>query len=273
MALRAEILYLCRVADNFRTELDWEDVRFFAALARHGSLSAAARALSVNHATVARRVGHLEQTLGRKLFERRPNGYVLTAAGQSAIEAAGQMQNGAGALESSGPASGLSGVVRLTATPSLAESFLIPRLAAWQPRHPGLDIELVADNASRSLMRHSADVALRLARPEDGELIARRLVTIGYGFYGAQDWSERIGAGGSLVFAGFDEANAHLPEAVWLACNFPGARLVFRSNSQMSQAAAARSGGAIALLPHFLGGGLLCQSSLLPRLHRVSCGC
>src|ERR671936_601676 len=73
------------MSDRFRTAgLDWEDVRFFAALARHGSLSATARALTVNHATVARRLAALEQALGTKLFKRRPNGYELTAAARVA---------------------------------------------------------------------------------------------------------------------------------------------------------------------------------------------
>jgi len=85
--------------DRFRTaRIDWEDVRFFVALARHGSLSAAARALTVNHATVARRLAALEQTLAIKLFKRRPIGYELTAAGHSALEAADAMEGAAAAL-------------------------------------------------------------------------------------------------------------------------------------------------------------------------------
>jgi DNA-binding transcriptional LysR family regulator len=198
------------------------------------------------------------------LFERRPDGYLLTPAGQSALKAAGLMEEAAGTLETAAPDTGLSGLVRVTATPSLAEAFLLPRLAAWRREHPGLEIELAADTASRSLMRHAADIALRLARPADGDLIARKAAGIGFGFYGTPEWRERIEAGEAPIFAGFDEANAHLPEAVWLAKNFPGCRLVLRANSQNAQATAARSGGAIALLPHFLAGAPLVPVPLAP---------
>jgi molybdate transport repressor ModE-like protein len=86
--------------DRFRTaRIDWEDVRFFAALARHGSLSATARALRVKHATVARRVAALEDALRVKLFERWPTGYKLTTAGRRALMATDAMESAAGALE------------------------------------------------------------------------------------------------------------------------------------------------------------------------------
>lgn len=81
--------------DRTRTAPDWEDVRFFLALARHGSLSAAARALKVNHATVARRVAGLEASLGAALLERRPAGYELTGFGRLALQAAGGMEDAA----------------------------------------------------------------------------------------------------------------------------------------------------------------------------------
>src|SRR5579863_7524759 len=102
------------MADQFRTAADWEDVRFFAALARHGGLSAAARALSVNHATVARRVAGLERTLGAKLIERRPNGYELTAAGRDALAAAGAMEAAAQSLPRAGRTEPVGGLIRIT---------------------------------------------------------------------------------------------------------------------------------------------------------------
>src|ERR1700754_3662528 len=80
------------MSDQFCADLDWEDVRIFTALARHGSLSAAARALSVNHGTVARRISSLEKTLGERLVERRPDRYILTVAGQHALDLANQME-------------------------------------------------------------------------------------------------------------------------------------------------------------------------------------
>lgn len=243
------------MADRFRTAADWEDVRFFAALARHGSLSGAARALAVNHATVARRVAGLEHALGAKLIERRPNGYQLTVAGRDALTAAAAMEAAAQNLPQAGQGEPAAGLVRITATPSLADSFLIPRLVAFRARYPGVDIELIIDRRTVSLARREADLALRLARPDDGALIARRMVALGFGFYANEDWRGRLAAGDDPVFVGFDESSAHLPEALWLARHFPDRRLVLRANSQTSQASAARAGHGIALLPHFLGRG------------------
>jgi molybdate transport repressor ModE-like protein len=251
------------MADRFRTEPDWEDVRFFAALARHGSLSAAARALGVNHATVARRVAGLERAVGVALIERRPGGYELTAAGRSALQSAGAMEAAARSLGRLDAGEPLAGLVRITSTPSLADVFLVPRLAAFCAAHPSLDVELIADLRTVSLPRHEADLALRLARPDDGELIARRLVSIEFGFYANAEWQARLAEGAMPAFVGFDEGNAHLPEAQWLARCVPDRRVVLRTNSQASQAKAAVAGYGLALLPHFLGRGE-------PRLGRVT---
>ena len=173
------------MTDRFRTAPDWEDVRFFVALARHGSLSAAARAIGVNHATVSRRVAGLEAALGARLLERRPTGYVLTAPGRAVLQEAAAMEQAAARLPRFDVVPPVSGLVRLSAPPSLAETFLTTRFGALLDRHPGLDIALVAEHRLASLSRREADLALRLGRPEDGDIIARRLVGIEFGFYAA----------------------------------------------------------------------------------------
>src|SRR5262249_8756031 len=204
--------------DRFRTgRIDWEDVRYFVALARHGSLSAAARALTVNHATVARRLAALEQALGPKLFKRRPSGFELTPAGSSALEAAGAMEGAAATLTRIEPETALTGLVRITATPSLAEVFLIPRLAALQQRHSALDLEIMAERRPISLKRHESDIALRLGPPERGDLLARCIGHVAYRFYAAPAWRDRLKNGIAPCLIGFDEAGAQLPEAMWLA--------------------------------------------------------
>jgi DNA-binding transcriptional LysR family regulator len=243
------------MADRFRTALDWADVRVFAALARFGSLSATARALAVNHATVARRLAGLEQALGSKLFERRPSGYELTPAGRNALGLATAMETAANELGRFEPDAALSGLVRITATPSLAEAFLIPHLRPLHDAHPALDFEVVSERRPASLPRHQTDIALRLARPERGDVLARRLVRVGYGFYATRAWRERLDAGHAPLLVGFDEAGAQFPEAQWLARRFRGARIGLRANYQTGQIAAARAGFGIALLPYFLAAG------------------
>lgn len=241
------------MAEQNRTELDWQDIRVFIALARHGSLSAAARALSVNHATVARRIRSLEATLGERFVERRSDGYVLTPAGTRALASANDMEAAAAVLVRGGVNDGLRGLVRVNAPPSLSQTFLVPTLARLAALHPGLDIDVATDYRAVSLEWRETDIALRLGRPEDGDVIAKRLVKVGFGFYGTTSCRDRVLAGADPVFVGFDEANAYLPEALWLSRRFPRARLAFRTNGQVGQAAAAKAGAGIALLPHFIG--------------------
>lgn len=241
------------MTEKKRTEPDWQDIRVFLALGRYGSLSAAARALSTNHSTISRRLHSLEATLGQKLVERRPEGYVLTAAGLHALAAADAMESAVHTL-GRGPADGAArGLVRVNAPPALAQGFLVARLARLPLLHPGIDIDLATDLRSVSLERHVTDIAIRLGRPQDGDVLARPLGRMGYGFYGAPDLCGRIERGEQPVFVGFDEASAYLPEAAWLARHFPRVRTAFRANNHVAQATAAGAGAGIALLPHYIG--------------------
>lgn len=241
------------MADKKRTDLDWQDVRIFVALARQGSLSAAARMLSVNHATIARRLHSLEESLGEKLVERRPEGYVLTPAGSHALEAATEMEQAAQVL-GRGSADGTpAGLVRINASPGLSASFLVPRLPTLTARYPRLDIDLAPALRSISLERHEADIAIRFDKPKDGDVIARPLTTVGYGFYGTEETCRAAEAGAALIFIGFNEADSNISVAAWMMRQFPRARVAFRAKDQFLQSIAARSGAGLALIPHFIG--------------------
>ncbi|WP_448202620.1 LysR family transcriptional regulator [Azospirillum sp. sgz302134] len=243
--------------------LDWDDLRVFLELARSGSLSAAARALGLSHATVGRRLAGLEAVLGRPLVDRRADGYGLTAEGEAVRDLAQGMDERALAiLRRGGREEGLAGTVRLTTVQALADRLIVPRLGPLRARHPSLDLEVVADNRSLSLARREADLAIRLARPQSGELFARRLATIGYALYAAP------GAPDALV--AYDEALADLPEAVWLAKHGAGRRVAFRSNSVQAQVAAVKAGFGIGFLPCWLaeGEGLERRSADGPPLTR-----
>ena len=118
---------------------------------------------------------------------------------------------------------------------------------------PGLDIDLATDVRSISLERHEADIAVRIGRPDDGDVIAKPVATIAYGFYATAEVCTRLAKGEEPALITFDEADAHLPEAVWLSRHFPRARRPFRASNQFAQAIAARSGVGVALLPHYIG--------------------
>ena len=187
-----------------------------------------------------------------QLFERWPTGYKLTAAGYHALTATQAMESAAGALSRLKPVRTLSGLVRITATLSLAESFLIARLVTLHQQHPLLDLEVTADRGLVSLNRHRSDIALRLGKPEQVDLVARRVSGFAYRFYATLAWRDRIEKGATPSFIGFDEAGAEFPEASWLARTFEHAPLTLRCNNQTGQIAAARAGFGVALLPHFL---------------------
>lgn len=241
------------MADKKRTDLDWQDVRTFLALARHGSLSAAARMLSVNHATISRRLRSLEESLGEKLVERRPEGYVLTPSGTHALEAASAMEKAAQTLGRGRMDGAPSGLVRINSSPALSNGFLISRLPALAARYPMLDIDLAPNLRSVSLERYEADIAIRFDKPKDGDVIARPLTSVGYGFYGTDDACRSAEAGGELALIGFNEADAYLSQAVWVSRHFPRARMAFRAKDQFAQSIAARSGTGLALIPHYIG--------------------
>src|SRR5262245_38797023 len=196
------------MTDKTRTAVDWEDVRFFTALARHGTLAATARTLKVTHATVARRLANFEAALGRPLFTRGADGLALNAAGAAALAEAAQMEMAACALaEKREPSGSVAGAVRITLPRVLADGFLAERLAPLQAKHPELDVELVATSKNLSLARREAEIALRLARPASGELLARRVITLDYGFFASQDYATRLASGEQPQFIAFDDGS------------------------------------------------------------------
>ncbi|MGZ5703252.1 MAG: LysR family transcriptional regulator [Burkholderiales bacterium] len=244
------------MADKKRTALDWEDVRYFVALARYGTLSATARGLHVNHATVARRVTSLEKLLGHPLFDRRADGYALTAEGKAVLDEARSMDEAAlSVLRRLDAGTQLSGMVRLSVGRVLAERFLIDRLRTFHERYPAIDLEVIGESRIVSLARREADIALRFGSPKDSELVARRVARITLGFYASPAYRERLKAGATPAFIGYDEESDFIAEATWLARRFADERFSFRTNSQTTQAAAARAGYGVALLPQYVAAG------------------
>ena len=239
--------------DKKRTDLDWEDVRYFVALARHRTLSATARALRVNHATVARRIASLETLLGHPMFDRGASGYALTAEGKALVNHASAMNEAAlSILRRLDVGTELSGRVRLAAGRVLAERFLIDRLRAFHERYPAIDLEVIGGSRVVSLAKRQADLALRYGSPKDSELVARRVAKLTFGLYASPDYRDRLKAGEPRVFIGFDENSEFVAEAQWLERHFGRSRFSFRTSSQTTQAAAARAGYGIALLPKYV---------------------
>ena len=144
--------------------IDWDDVRYFLAVARGGSVRAAARRLGVNHATVLRRIAQLEERLGAHMFEKLPSGYRLTEAGEEVVELASQMEASSHQLETRvfGRDQSVRGLLRVTLTPLLATHLLMPEFAEFARLHPDIEMEILSTGELANLTNREADVAIRV---------------------------------------------------------------------------------------------------------------
>ncbi len=172
---------------------DWGDLRFFLTIARTGRLTAAARQLRVDHATVSRRVGALEVALKAKLFERHPQGYRLTEPGERLMAAAEAMETTAIGVESaiSGTDSALSGTVRIGAPDGFGTYFLARRLGPLLARQPRLTVQLVPLPRVFSLAKREADLVIAIDPPDTARLRVQRLADYTLGLYASRDYLAR----------------------------------------------------------------------------------
>lgn len=176
--------------------MDWDDIRYFLAVARTGSTVAAARALKVNQTTVARRVAELEADLGAQIFDRSRDGYRLRPGGDLLLEAAETLEADARAFREIAAALGRGvDVLRVTTNEPLANTILAPAIRAFRERHPGVRIELVIGPQQLDLARREADIALRAApMPTDAALIGRRVGDAHWAVYCSHDYARFNGA-------------------------------------------------------------------------------
>jgi len=235
---------------------DWEDLHHFVTLAREGTLSAAARTLGVDHATVARRVAALEQSTGLKLVDRRSRATTLTDDGKRIAAVATPMEEAAFAVARTAQAAkpGVDGEVTISAPPNFASSVIAPQLTRLRSQHPGIHIKLIGEKRRVSLSRREADVALRLMRPVEAKLFVRKVGSFGFSLYGTAGYLEKTPPH-ALAFIGYDASLSESPQEVWLRTIVGEREVVLRTNDLETQAQAARSGLGVAALPHYLGDG------------------
>ena len=144
--------------------IDWDDVRYFLAVARGGSVRAAAVRLGVNHATVLRRIAQLEEHLGAQMFEKLPSGYRMTEAGEEVLELANQMEASSHQLETRvfGRDQNVRGLLRVTLAPTLATHLLMKDFADFAGLHPEIEMEILSSGGLANLTNREADVAIRV---------------------------------------------------------------------------------------------------------------
>jgi DNA-binding transcriptional LysR family regulator len=228
----------------------WELYRSFLAVAREGSLSAAARRLRLTQPTLGRHVRTLEDALGVALFTRSPSGLAPTAAALDLVPPAEAMEAAAAALvrAASGAADEARGVVRLTASEMMGGEVLPAMLARFRAAHPGIVLELALTNRTEDLLRRDADIAVRMTRPRQEALVARRIGTVGIGLYAHRRYVAAHGMPRSLdeflqhQLIGFDRDATSWNSVGSPAPGITRERFAFRCDSDLAQLAALRAG-------------------------------
>ncbi|HEY8566343.1 MAG TPA: LysR family transcriptional regulator [Beijerinckiaceae bacterium] len=242
------------------SRFDWDDLRFFLAVARAGRLTVAARRLGADHATVSRRVTALEAALKAKLFERRPQGYALTEHGERLLAKAESMETQALAVSSEigGADLALSGIVRIGTPDGFGTAFLAPRMASFGAQFPDLEVQVVAMPRLLSLSKREADIAVSLSPPKEGKIVARKLTDYRLGLYATQAYLDR-----AAPVTAPDDLHAHAvigyiddliftPELDYLDEVSRGLRARIQSSSLVAQMNAALSDAGICVLPRFM---------------------
>jgi DNA-binding transcriptional LysR family regulator len=238
----------------------WDDVRFFLAVARAGSLSGAARALGVGHVTAGRRIALLEKRLGVTLLHKTPDGFAATSAGEAILRQCVAMESAALDLEriAAGRDSLVIGSVRVTTTEALAYQVVTPAIAALRQAHPELQVDLAIGVRSLDIARRDADLAVRLARPQASDLVCRKLGEMGFSLYASPRYLARSGtpergqglAGCDLItFTGAPAATSPF----FMGESLEGSRIALRCDNPLIQLKAAANELGIAELACFLG--------------------
>jgi DNA-binding transcriptional LysR family regulator len=230
--------------------IPWDLYRSFLALARHGSLSRAAHALRLTQPTLGRHLDQLEQALGAPLFTRSQRGLIPTRTALDLVPLAEAMQSAAEAMAraASSPAGDIAGVVRITASEVIGAEVLPTILAAFAAAHPSVAFELHLSNRIEDLLRRDADIAVRMIRPTQSGLVARRLGQTVLGLHAHRDYLAAAGEPRALAdlprhrLIGFDRVAVPVPGIEAAGLVLTPAMFSLRTDSDLAQLAALRAG-------------------------------
>ena len=260
-----------------RVEFDWNHVRAFLVTADTGSYSSAARVLRTAQPTVGRQVQALEEALGVTLFERAGRGLALTPTGLELVEHVRAMSDAAVRVSriAAGQSLSLDGPICISASEVVASFLLPPILAELRARHPGIDLEIVASNAPQDLRRREADIALRNFRPEEPDLVARKLRDLEAHLYASPAYLRALGTSltkadlSRATFIGFDHSERYRKGLEALGLSLRAEQLSIISQSQHVQWAPAREGAGIALMVSEVGDADAAMCRVLPELPAI----
>jgi len=255
--------------------LSWDDFRYVKAIADSRSLAGAAEALGVNHSTVFRRLGQIEQHLGSRLFERGRGGYALTACGEQMVELAERMGDDIVVFERKVTGQDLrpSGELRITASDTILQHLLTDVLVGFRRAYPEIVLDVVVSNQRLNLSKRDADVALRATYHNPDALAGRKVARIAWAVFGpralaAKPFDPAIDGKRHDWIAFMDPASI-AKATKWLKDHVDEKRIVCKVNTMIGLAEAAVGGMGMAVLPCYVGAavsGLAQLSSTLPEL-------
>lgn len=234
---------------------NWDDLRVFLSLAREGTLVRTAKSLGVSHPTVSRRVQALEKQIGARLFERLPDRFVPTAAGEELLADTETMEKAAHSIDrrSAGLSDTVSGVVRLSAGEAMA--VLVARHLPWlRARLRQIEFEVIASHTLANLSRREADLLIREEVPQFAGIVTRKLCRVAYAVYAAHSLEVKgksIPALAGLPWIGFDDDHSYMPGQQWLQGQI-GRRPEIRVNNWLVLHDAVRVGSGLAVMPCYL---------------------
>ncbi|EMN8582197.1 TPA: LysR family transcriptional regulator [Klebsiella aerogenes] len=249
-----------------KADFNWDDTRIFLAVARSGTLSGAAETMDMGIATLSRRLDRLEKSLAVPLFSRHQSGYRLTDDGEALLARAEALEHAGLAFGETARLQGnVAGLVRLATSDNLAAHFILPSLNSLMEKYPDLRVEVLSGVQSVNLHRRDADLAIRMVKPESGNLTLKRLGKVGFGLYSAD-----TGLAGSTDVAfnhaqyiGWPESHQHLPAARWITRTLRGRPCRVEANTLLAQLSAVSAGLGLGVLPHFMArkNGLQCVNA------------
>jgi len=237
-----------------KADVDWGDLRYVLETVRHKGLSGAARALGVNHATVARRIVAAEHALGTALFERRPSGYVPTPAGEDAAQTAEAFETGQTRLTRSIAArdNALRGPLTVTAPHLLIEICLGPILRDFRAAHPEIELTVLGSLANLNLAEREADVAIRISDTPDADLVGRQVAEQRSAVFASHAYAETLAADPDKRLHWLRFLNWQpLPQVVKDA--YPNATTIMSLDDMTAMLGLVRAGAGATRMPCFLG--------------------
>ncbi|MEL7538045.1 MAG: LysR family transcriptional regulator [Pseudomonadota bacterium] len=230
--------------------MNWDDIRYFLALCREGSVTQAGKVLGVNHTTVARRIAAFESRLGTRLFDRTRSGHAMTQAAENMYDKAVEMEASALAIdrETFGQDAELKGSLIVTVPYDFASRIIAPSLAKFCREYPQIDAELLTTTGLVDLTAREADIAVRMTEKPAEYLVGRKLLPLRHGIYGSPKYLASMPECPDVVLY---RSERETPE--WVCDHYPNAKVVLRTDNMTTMRAAVVAGLGLARIPCFEG--------------------